>query len=99
MTTYPTLLGHHTFQTLADSAAQLQAFGAWLREPEVYANFHKAFNNNDRISLTPWKLEGRAYTREVVAYLPVNAPQWFRKAIGLWHGSQLSSTTCTSVSQ
>ena len=66
----------------------MQAFGAWLREPEVYAKFHKAFNDNDRINLTPWKVEGRAYNREVVAFLPVNAPTWFRKAIGQRCGPQ-----------
>ncbi len=75
----------------------MQGFGAWLREPEVYANFHKAFNNNDRITLTPWTLEGRAYNREVVAYLPVNAPHWFRKAIGTLHGSSLCFATCPCI--
>lgn len=72
----------------------MQAFGAWLREPEVYANFHKAFNNNDRITLTPWTLESRAFNREVVAYLPVNAPHWFRKAIGTAHAFAPRSSTC-----
>jgi hypothetical protein len=60
----------------------LQKFGDWLRKPEVYAQFHKDFNHNDRIKLTPWKLEGRSYNRETVAYLPVRAPAWFRKSIG-----------------
>ena len=87
----------HHFQSSRFSC--LQAFGAWLREPEVYANFHKAFNDNDRIQLTPWTLEGRAYNREVVAYLPVNAPHWFRKAIGLWHGHQPCSTTCRCLQE
>ena len=63
----------------------MQAFGAWLREPEVYAKYHKGFNKNDNIQLTPWKLDGRSYNREVVAYLPVKAPAWFRKAIGMKH--------------
>ena len=71
----------------------LQKFGGWLRNPEVYAQFHKGFNKNDRINLTPWKLEGRSYTREVVAYLPVRAPAWFRKSIGRLPRHALKSST------
>lgn len=60
----------------------MQRFEAWLRQPEVYFEFHKSFNDNESITATPWKLAGREYTREVVAHLPVKAPAWFRKAIG-----------------
>ena len=71
----------------------LQKFGGWLRNPEVYAQFHEGFNNNNRIKLTPWKLEGRSYNREVVAYLPVRAPAWFRKSIGQQPGHALYFST------
>ena len=79
----------------------MQSFEGWLREPEIYVDFHKRFNKNDRIKITPWKLEGRSYNRESVQLIPLRAPGIIRKAIGAQQGPaqhgilQANWHTCT----
>lgn len=61
----------------------------WLKDPEMYIRYHEEYNNNNRITVSEWKVAQNVAERDVIFLMPLQAPSILKKTIG-----DLLHTTC-----
>ncbi|KAK9916033.1 hypothetical protein WJX75_007607 [Coccomyxa subellipsoidea] len=54
----------------------------WLKDPNMYAQYHEEYNHNKRITISEWNITENVAERDVVFLMPLRAPGILKRTIG-----------------